>query len=130
LGAKVVDLPLSGEPMVTQVQSETHAVRHGSSEDLWVHSRDLESILIPPWVECANRVLLLMALRAVLARQYLPSSIGHCLSIGHMRGGTSMLADHLLLVKDLHNAGELYAPWTGNTLDLVLWGLDDAHLEQ
>jgi hypothetical protein len=31
-----------------------------------------------------------------------------------------MLADHLLPIKDLHDAGELDAPWLGNTLDLVL----------
>jgi hypothetical protein len=41
-----------------------------------------------------------------------------------------MLADHLLPVEDLHGVGELHVPWTGNTLDLVLWGLGDAQLEQ
>jgi hypothetical protein len=46
-----------------------------------------------------------------------------------MRGGTSMLADHLLPVKDLHYAGELHAPWPRNTLDLVVHGLGDAQLE-
>jgi hypothetical protein len=59
-----------------------------------------------------------------------PSSVGHSLSTGRMRGGTSMLADHLLPVEDLHGVGELHVPWTGNTLDLVLWGLGDAQLEQ
>jgi hypothetical protein len=42
---------------VAQVQREAHVVRHRSSEDLWVHSRDLESILVPPRVECVERVL-------------------------------------------------------------------------
>jgi hypothetical protein len=41
-----------------------------------------------------------------------------------------MLADHLLLVEDLHGVGELHAPWPRNTLDLVLWGLGDTQLEQ
>jgi hypothetical protein len=45
-------------------------------------------------------------------------------------GGTSMLADHLLPVEDLHSASELHASWPGNTLELVLWGLGDAQLEQ
>jgi hypothetical protein len=40
-----------------------------------------------------------------------------------MRGGTSMLADHLLPVEDLHGAGELHAPWPGGTLDPVFWAL-------
>jgi hypothetical protein len=31
-----------------------------------------------------------------------------------------MLANHLLPIEDLHGAGELLAPWPGNTLDLVL----------
>jgi hypothetical protein len=31
-----------------------------------------------------------------------------------------MLADHLMPAEDLHCAGELHAPWLGNTLDLVL----------
>jgi hypothetical protein len=41
-----------------------------------------------------------------------------------------MLADHLLPVKDPNGAGNLYAPWPGNTLELVLWGLGDAQLKQ
>jgi hypothetical protein len=41
-----------------------------------------------------------------------------------------MLADHLLPIEDLHGAGELHAPWPRNTLDIVLWGLGDAQLEQ
>jgi hypothetical protein len=68
--------------------------------------------------------------RVVLAHHCLPSSVGHCLSTSHTRGGTSMLVDHLLPIKDLHGVGELHAPWPGNTLDLVLWGLGDAQIEQ
>jgi hypothetical protein len=41
-----------------------------------------------------------------------------------------MLANHLLHIKELHCVGELHAPWSGNTLDLVLLGLGDAQLEQ
>jgi hypothetical protein len=41
-----------------------------------------------------------------------------------------MLADHLLPIRDLHCAGELHAPWLGNTLDLVFRGLGDTQLEQ
>jgi hypothetical protein len=41
-----------------------------------------------------------------------------------------LLADHLLPVEGLHGAGELHAPWPGNTLDLVLRGLGDAQLKQ
>jgi hypothetical protein len=118
--AKVVDLSLSGKQMVAQVQTETHAMRHHSSEDLRVHSRDLESILLPPRVQCVDRVLPVTVPRAVPAHQRLPSSVSHCLSTGHTRGGTSLLVDHLLPIKDLHGAGELHAPWPRNTLDLVL----------
>jgi hypothetical protein len=67
---------------------------------------------------------------AVPTRQCLPSSVCHCLSTGRTRGGTSVLVDHLLPIKDLHGAGEIRAPWPGNTLELVLWGLGDAQLEQ
>jgi hypothetical protein len=42
----------------------------------------------------------------------------------------STLADHLLPIEDLHGAGELHAPWPGNTLNLVVWGLGDAQLAQ
>jgi hypothetical protein len=84
-------------------------VRHCSSKDIWVHSRDLESILLPPMVECIDRVLQVTVLRAVLARQCLPSSVSHCLSTSRKRGRTSMLADHLLPIEDLHYAGELHA---------------------
>jgi hypothetical protein len=55
-GAKVVDLPLSSKQMVTQIQRKTRAVRHHVSKDLWVHSRDLESILLPLRVECIDEV--------------------------------------------------------------------------
>jgi hypothetical protein len=41
-----------------------------------------------------------------------------------------MLGDHLLLVEDLHCAGELHTPWLGNTFDPVLRGLGDTHLKQ
>jgi hypothetical protein len=116
--------------MVTQVQRETHVVWHRSTEDLRVHSRDLERILLPVSVECVGRVLQVTVPRAVLARQRLPSSVGHCLGTSHTRGGTSMLAGHLLPIDDLHNAGELHAPWPGNALDLVLQGLGEAQLEQ
>jgi hypothetical protein len=129
-GAKVVDLPLSSKQTSTQVQRDTCAVRHRSSEDLWVHSRGLESILLPPMVECVDRVLQVMVPGVVPARQHLPSSVSHCLSTGRTWGGTGMLADHLLSVEDLHDAGELHAPWHGNTLNLVLRGLGDAQLKQ
>jgi hypothetical protein len=117
---KVVDLPLSGKQMVTQVQRDTGVVRHRSSEDLWVHSRDLESVLLPPRVECIDGVLQVAVPRTVLAHQHLPSSVGYYLSIGRTRGRASMLADHLLPIEDLHCAGELHVPWPGNTLDLIL----------
>jgi hypothetical protein len=60
--------------------------------------------------------------RTVPAHQCLPSSVGHYLSTSHTRGRTSILADHLLPVEDLHCAGELHVPWPRNTIDLVLWG--------
>jgi hypothetical protein len=98
-------------------------VRHRPSEDWRVHSRDLESILVPPRVECVDRVLQVMVLRVVLARQHLPQDKSH-------KGKASMLADHLLPVEDLFGVGELHVPWPGNTLDLVLQGLGDTQLEQ
>jgi hypothetical protein len=47
-----------------------------------------------------------------------------------MRGETSMLADHLLPIEDLHYVGELHRPWPVKALDLVLQGLGDAQLQQ
>jgi hypothetical protein len=85
-------------------------MRHCYSEDLWVHSRDLERIILPPRVECIDGVLQVTVPRTVSARQHWPSSVGHFLSTSRMRGGTSMLADYLLPVEDLHCAGELHAP--------------------
>jgi hypothetical protein len=41
-----------------------------------------------------------------------------------------MLGDHLLLVEDLHCAGELHTPWLRNTFDPVLRGPGDTHLKQ
>jgi hypothetical protein len=41
-----------------------------------------------------------------------------------------MLANHLLPIEAHHYVGELHAPWLGNTLDLVLWGLGVTQLEQ
>jgi hypothetical protein len=104
-------------------------MRHRSSEDLPVHSRDLESILLPPRVECVDGVLQIV-LGSVLACQCLPSSFCHCLSTGRMTGWTSMLADHLLPIEDLHSASKLHAPCPGHTIDLVLWGFGDAQLKQ
>jgi hypothetical protein len=95
-------------------------VRHRSFEDLQVHLRNLESNLLPSRVECVDGVLQVVVSIMVLAHQRLPSSVGHCLSACRTRGGTSMLADHLLPVEDLHGVGELHAPWPGNSLDLVL----------
>jgi hypothetical protein len=95
-------------------------MRHQSSEDLQVHSRDLESILLPPRVECVDRVLQVTMPRAVIAHQRLPSNVGHYLNTRRSRGGTSVSADHLLAIEDLHYAGELHASCSGNTLDLVL----------
>jgi hypothetical protein len=115
-----VDLPLSGKQIVAQVQREARAVRHCSFEDPWVHSRDLESILLPSRVECVDGVLQVTVLRTVPTCQCLPCSVGYCLNTGCTRGNTSMLANHLLPIEDLHGAGELLAPWPGNTLDLVL----------
>jgi hypothetical protein len=109
-GVKVVDLPLRDKQTITLVQRDACAMRHCSFEDLWVHSRDLESMLLPPRVECIDRVLQVVAPRAILAWQRLPSSVGHCLSTSHMRSKTSMLVDHLLLVEDLLCVGELHAP--------------------
>jgi hypothetical protein len=86
-----VDLPLSGKQMVTQVQRDTGVVRHRSSEDLWVHSRDLESVLLPPRVECIDGVLQVAVPRTVLAHQHLPSSVGYYLSIGRTRAGQACL---------------------------------------
>jgi hypothetical protein len=86
-------------------------VRHISFEDLRDRSRDLESILLPARVEYVDGVLQIMVLRMVPASQCLPTSVGHYLSISRTRGGTSMLANHLLPVEDLHCAGELHAPW-------------------
>jgi hypothetical protein len=57
LGVEIVDLPLSDKQLVTQVQRKTHIVRHCSSEDLRVHLRNLESILVPLRVECVDGVL-------------------------------------------------------------------------
>jgi hypothetical protein len=66
----------------------------------------------------------------VLTHQRLPIYVGHCLSKSDMRGGTRMLADHLLPIEHLHCVGELHAPWPENTLGLILWGLGEAQLEQ
>jgi hypothetical protein len=77
-------------------------VRHRSTKDLWVHSRNLESILLPLRVKCVDGVLPVTVLRTVPAHQRLSTS--------RTRGEASMLADHLLPVKDLHCAGDLHAP--------------------
>jgi hypothetical protein len=105
-------------------------VRHRSSEDLWVHSRNLESILLPLRIECVDGVLQLTVAGMVPTGQRLPSSIYHCLSTRYTRGGTSMFADHLMPVEDLHGAGELHAPWPGNTLDPVLRGPSETQRKQ
>jgi hypothetical protein len=112
--------PLSGKQMVIQVQLGACAVRHGSPKDLWVHSTDLESILLPLRVDCIDGVLQVTVLGVVTARQCLPTSVCHYLSTSHTRGGKSMLADHLMLVKELQGAAKRHVPWPRNTLDLVL----------
>jgi hypothetical protein len=66
-GVKLVDLSLSSKQMATQVQRAIHVVRHRSSKDLWVHSIDLESILLPSLVECVDSVLQVTMSRAVIA---------------------------------------------------------------
>jgi hypothetical protein len=104
-------------------------VRHHSSYDLRVHSRDLQSILLPLRVECSDGVLQVTVSGVIPAHWRLPSSVCPILSTGSMRGGTSVLVGHLLPVEDLHGAGELHASWPGSTLELVLWGLGDAQLE-
>jgi hypothetical protein len=123
-----VNLPLSDEQMIIQVQGEPRDVGHSSSKDLWVHSRDLESILLPLRVECIDGVLQVTVLRMVLAHQCLPRSVDHYLSTHCSRSGTSVPTDHLLPIEDLHCATELHVPWSWSTLDLVLWGLGDAQL--
>jgi hypothetical protein len=67
---------------------------------------------------------------AVQAHQCLPSSICYYLSTSHTRGRTSVLANHLMPVENLHGASELHAPWPRDTLDPVLRGPGDAQLEQ
>jgi hypothetical protein len=109
-GVEIVDLPTSDKKMVTLVQRESHVVRHRSSEDLQVHSRDLESIILHPRVECVDGVLQVTVLRAVLAHHCLPSSFGHCLSIGHSRSGTCVHTEHLISIEYLHDAIELHVP--------------------
>jgi hypothetical protein len=59
-----------------------------------------------------------MVLGVALAHQCLPSNVCHCLNRGRTRGGTSVLANHLLPVEDLHGAGELHARGLGITLTL------------
>jgi hypothetical protein len=71
-----------------------------------------------------------MVLGVVLARQCLPSCVCHCLIKSRTRGGTSVLADHLLPVIDLHGAGELHALGPGDTLDTILQGPGDTQLKQ
>jgi hypothetical protein len=105
-------------------------MKHRSSKDLWIHSKDLESIIPPLRVECVDGVLQVMVPGAVPTGQHLPSSVYPCLSTSRTRGGTSMLADHLLSIEDLQCIGKLHAPWPGNTLDHVLWDPGDAQLEQ
>jgi hypothetical protein len=105
----------SGSPSERQVDGGSgpvrdSAMRHRSSKDLRVHSRNLESILLPLRVKCIDGVLQVTMLRTVPAHQRLPSSIGHCFSTSCTKGRTSMLADQLLPIKDLHCAGELHAP--------------------
>jgi hypothetical protein len=39
-----------------------------------------------------------------------------------------MLDAHLLSVEDFHGAGELHAPWSGDTLHPVLWGPGNTEL--
>jgi hypothetical protein len=125
-----VDLPLSGKQRVTLVQRKTHAVRHCSSKNLLIHSRILESILLPLRVECIDEVHQVTVPRAVPTRQFLPSFDYHYLCTSNTRGGTSVLADHLLPVENLHGASELHAPWPWDSLDPVLRGPGDAQLEQ
>jgi hypothetical protein len=55
-------------------------MRHHSSEDLQVHSRNLESILLPPSVECVDGVLQVTVPGAVPAHQCLLSCVCHYLS--------------------------------------------------
>jgi hypothetical protein len=98
----------------------THIVRHHSSKNLRVHSRNLECILLPLRVECIDGVLHVTVLGAVLPHLWLPSCIYHYLSTSCMRERKSVLADHLLPIEILHGAGEHHAPWPGDTLDLAL----------
>jgi hypothetical protein len=117
--------------VVTQVQRKTDDVRHRSSKDLWVHSRNLEGILLPSRIECIDGILQVTVPGVVPAHQCLSSSVNHYLSTSHMRGGTSVIADHHLPVKNLHGASEFQVPWPRDTLDPVLrgGGTGDAQLE-
>jgi hypothetical protein len=105
-------------------------VQHRSCEDLQINLRNLEIFFLRLRVKCKDGILQVMAPRTIPADHRLLSSIGHCLSTSRTKGGTSMLANHLLPIEAHHYVGELHAPWLGNTLDLVLWGLGDTQLEQ
>jgi hypothetical protein len=110
LGVEIVDLPLSSKQAVAQVQRKTHDVSHCFSEDLWVHSRNLEGILLLPRIECIDGILQVTVLGAIPAYQCLTSCICHCLSTSRTSGGTSMIGDHLQSIEDLHGARELHVP--------------------
>jgi hypothetical protein len=92
--------------------------------------RNLEGLLLHYRVEGIDGVPQVTVLRAVPARQCLPSSIDHCLYTRRSRSRTSVPANHLWPIEDLHCATELHASWSQDTLDLVLSGLDYAQLEQ
>jgi hypothetical protein len=94
-----------------------------------VHSRELESILLLSRVECIDGVPQVVVPRAIPAHQCLPSSVGHYLSTHRSRSGTSVHADHLLSIEDLHYAAELHVSRSWNALDLVLWGIGDGQLK-
>jgi hypothetical protein len=97
---------------------------------------------------CRDGVLQVVVPRMVPAHQRLPSSVSYYLSTDHTRGGAHchqlitrewlqkvyfflrVLVDHFLSIEDLCSTGEHHAPWPGNTLNLVIWGLGDAQLEQ
>jgi hypothetical protein len=75
-------------------QRKTHIVRHRSPENLRVHSRNVEIILLPPSVECIDGVLEVTVPGAVLSlptKQCLPSKFFQCHGTSLMRVGQACL---------------------------------------
>jgi hypothetical protein len=94
-------------------------MRHRSSKDLWVHLRDLESILLPLRVECID------SLSGHIAKSGSSSSV-HAKKSRPLpqhrshEGWDKVACRPHLPIDDLHCAGEHHAPWPRNTVNLVL----------